>query len=185
MNKSKFQPWEILKSQELFVAAPWIELSVQQVCLPDGRVIDDYYQIRLPEFSAVFAQTSDRRVIMERQYKHGVGHCTLVLPAGIIQEGEDPLVGAQRELLEETGYTSNDWQLLGSFVAHGSYGCGKAHLFLARNAERVAAPNSGDLEEIEIVLMKPEEVVEAIHRGDIALLGTVAAIALATNPLIC
>ena len=181
--KKILEPWETLKNQEIFVATPWIEISVQQVRLPDGRVVDDYYQIRLPEYALIFAQTTDGRVIVERQYKHGVGKVCLVLPAGTIEEGEDPLAGAQRELLEETGYTSDDWQLLGSFVAHGSYGCGKAHLFVVRNAQQVAEPDSGDLEDMEIVLMKGEEIVAAVRNGDVDLLGTVAAIALATNPL--
>ena len=184
MKKSRLQPWEVLKNQELFVAEPWIKLSVQQVRLPDGRVVNDYYQIRLPEFTVIFAQTAGGGVIMERLYKHGVGEVSLVLPAGLIENGEDPLAAAQRELLEETGYTSDDWQPLGSFVEHGSYGCGKAHLFVARNAQQVADPDSGDLEDMEIILMKPEDVVNAICNGDVALLGTVAVIALATNPLL-
>lgn len=182
--KKRLEPWETLKSQELFVASPWIKLSIQQVRLPDGRVVDDYYRINLPEYTIVFAQTTDGRVIVERQYKHGVGYCTLVLPSGLIEEGEDPLVGAQRELLEETGYTSDAWQPLGSFVVHGSYGCGKAHLFVARDARRVTEPDSGDLEDMEIILMKLEDIVDAIRTGDVVLLGTVTAIALATHRLV-
>lgn len=58
MKKSRLQPWEVLKNQELFVAKPWIKLSVQQVRLADGSVVDDYYQVRLPEFTVIFAQTT-------------------------------------------------------------------------------------------------------------------------------
>lgn len=132
MRKSRLQLWETRKNQKLFVAEPRIKLSVQQVCLPGGRVVDDYYQIRLAEFTVIFAQTTDGKVIVERQYKHGVGKVNLVLPAGVIEDGEDPLAAAQRELLEETGYTSDDWQPLGRFVVHDNYGCGRAHLFMAR-----------------------------------------------------
>ena len=59
MKKDRLEPWETLKNQELFVAEPWIKLSVQQVRLPAGRVVDDYYQIRLPEFTVIFAQMTD------------------------------------------------------------------------------------------------------------------------------
>ena len=118
---------------------------------------------------------------MERQYKHGVGHVTLALPSGLIEDGEDPLAGAQRELLEETGYVSDNWQTLGSFTANGNYGCGKAHLFLARNAQRIGEPDSGDLEDTEIVLSAPEEVMEAVRSGRVNELSSVAAIALALN----
>jgi ADP-ribose pyrophosphatase len=183
MAHEALQPWETLKTCDLFVAAPWIKVSVQQVRLPDGKLVDDYYQIGLPEYAIVFAQTADARVIVERQYKHGVGKVSLMLPAGLIENGETPLAAAQRELLEETGYVSDDWQPLGSFVANGNYGCGRAHLFTARNAREIAAPHSGDLEEMEIMRMELEDLIDAVRTGDVALLAPVAAIALATNPL--
>lgn len=184
MKQDRLEPWKILKNQELLVAEPWIKLSAQQVLLPDGRVVDNYYQIRLPEFAMIFARTLDGRVIMERQYKHGVGRVSLMLPAGILNEGEDPLSAAKRELLEETGYVSNDWQRLGCFVPNLNYGCGKAHLFMVRNAEPVATPDSGDLEEMEILLMTPEDVVDAVLSGEVVSLSTAATIALATNQVL-
>ena len=183
MKKDRLEPWKILKSQEIFVAEPWIKLSTQQILLPDGRVVDNYYQIMLPEFTMIYAQTADGRVIIERQYKHGIGRVSLMLPAGLVNDGEAPLAAARRELLEETGYDSNNWQSMGHFVPNTNYGCGKAHLFLARDAEQVATPDSGDLEEMEIILMTPEDVTDAIFRGEIVSLSTVATIALATNPL--
>ena len=56
----------------------------------------------------VFAQTSSGKVIVERQYKHGIGKVSLTLPAGAVEDSEQPLAVAQRELKEETGYTSKD-----------------------------------------------------------------------------
>jgi ADP-ribose pyrophosphatase len=185
MATNRLDPWKVLKSKELFSAAPWFTLSAQQVRLPDGRLIDDYYQIRLPEYVIVFAQTGCGKVIVERQYKHGIGKVSLTLPAGTIEDGELPVAAAQRELMEETGYASKDWRSLGSFVPHGNFGCGKAHIFVARDAHRVTEPNSGDLEEMQIILMRPADLLESIRTGDVASLGTAATIAMATNPLIC
>ena len=182
MGKKGLEPWKVLNSTELFKADPWIKLSVDQVLLPDGRIVDDYYQIKLQEHVVTFAETPEREVIAIRLYKHGAGKVSLVLPAGGIEDGEEPLKCAQRELLEETGYASNEWVSLGSFVAHGNYGCGKGHLFAARDAQQVAEPNDGDLETIEVVLMRHDEILEAIRRGEVVGLGTVAAIALAMNP---
>ena len=150
--KKKIEAWELLKSEEVFAAAPWIRLSVQHLRLPDGREVEDFYQIGLPEYVVVCAQTADGTVVMERLYKPGVGKVVLTLPSGMIEDGEEPLTAAKRELLEETGYASNHWQCLGRFVPNGNYGCGKAHLFVARKARQVARPNPDDLEDIEVIL---------------------------------
>ena len=181
--QSRSLQWEILDKRYVYKAPPWIEVSVQQVRLPDGQIIDDYHQIQLPEYVVVFAQTSAGDVIIERAYKHGAGKVCLSMPAGLIEAGETPLETAQRELLEETGHVADEWRSLGSFVQHGNYGCGKAHLFAAKSARRVAQPDSGDLGETEILLLKPEEIVNAFKTDQVALLGIATAFALATNPL--
>jgi len=180
--QKKLLPWEILDSRDLLDAWPWLKVSVQRVRLPDGKVVENYHRIDVPEYVILYVVTQDGRVIMERQYRHGVGNVTLVLPAGAIEQGEDPLTAAKRELLEETGYTSAHWQSMGSHIPHGNYSCGKAHLFAARDAQQIATPDSGDLEDIEIVLMDPAEVLEAVRTGDVVIMGSVTAIALATHP---
>ena len=157
---------------------------MQQVRLPNGKVIDDYHQIQLQDWTLIFAQTADGKVVVENQYKHGLGSMSLVLPAGGIEDGETPEEAAQRELLEETGYHAEDWRCLGSFVTHGNYGLGRAHVFKAQNARLVAEPSSGDLETTEIQTMTLEDFAAAIKDGRVALWGTMAAFALATNPLL-
>lgn len=181
-HKVKPQPWKVLQTREIFVAEPWLKLSVDQVLLPDGKIVDDYYQIDLTEYVVIFARTEIGEAIMLRSYKHGVGDVCLVLPAGSMEKSEQPVESARRELLEETGYSADEWDSLGSFVVHGNYGCGRAHLFAARGARKIAEPDSGDLETMEVVLMQPEEVLDAVRQGEVAGLGSVAAVALALNP---
>jgi ADP-ribose pyrophosphatase len=182
LKDRQLKPWQVLDSREVFQAPPYIQVFRQKVRLPDGRVVDDYHQIRLTDFVLVVASTADGRVVIERQYKHGVGEVTLVVPAGTISPGEEPLAAAQRELLEETGYAAEEWRLVGSFVTHGNYGCSKAHVFAAQKAQAVALPKSGDLEEMEILLLRPQELYEALRTGRVHSLSAAAAIALATHP---
>jgi ADP-ribose pyrophosphatase len=118
-------------------------------------------------------------VVVERNYKHGPRRVCLNLPAGYVEQGEEPLAAARRELREETGYVAEDWVSLGAFSNDGNRGCGVGHLFFARQARQVAEPDAGDLEEMEIRLMGLDEVIEAVRRGDVAVLSVAAAIGLA------
>lgn len=179
-------PWKTLKREDVFVAKPWIQLSVEQVRLPDGRVVDDYYQMYLPDCVIIFAQTKDEKVVVERQYKHGVRKVTLTLPTGGIAEGEEPVSAAQRELREETGYVSTDWRYLGRFVLMANQGGATIHLYRAHDAQQVAQPeSSSDLEEMDIVLLELDELFKAIREDDICVLSTVTTILLATHPVCC
>ncbi len=183
-NYSEIRPWEVVAERQVLEAPPWVNVSVQTVELPNGKVVDDYYQIDLGEYIVVFAQTPEGQVIVERQYKHGLGEVTLTMPSGSIEGDESPLVAAQRELLEETGYVSDEWQSIGSFVVNGNQRCGQAHYFTAKNAHNVTEPNSGDLEAMQILLMSPEEVLEALRTGGFRLLSSSMAVALVMNPLL-
>jgi ADP-ribose pyrophosphatase len=126
----------------------------------------------------VVALTPDGQVVVARNYKHGPRRVCLNLPAGYVEPGEEPLATARRELLEETGYVAEEWISLGGFASDGNRGCGTGHLFLARGAQKVAEPDAGDLEEMEIGLMSLDEVMDAVRRGDVAVLSVAAAIGL-------
>lgn len=177
------EPWQTLSSEDVYVSEPWLKLSVEQIRLPDGHIVNGYHRVQMQDYATIFAQVPDSRVIVLRQYKHGVGRVSLMLPGGGIHDSEDPLETAKRELLEETGYTAENWQHLTSFVSSANYRCSHGHIFTACNAQQVAAPNSGDLEEMETVLMTPTDLMTAVKQGEVVVLGAIAAIALALNPL--
>lgn len=150
--------------------------------MPDGKIIEDFYQIELPEYVVIFAQTTEGSVVMERHYKHGLRRVSLTLPAGYLESGEDPLTAAKRELLEETGYEAENWRYWGRFVVDSNRDCGKAHLFMAGGAYPSQPPNSPDLEETEVLLMTEAEAIQAVLKGEVATLASIATLALALNP---
>jgi ADP-ribose pyrophosphatase len=151
-----------------------------EVRLPSGRVLDDFYRVVLPDFASVAAVTPAGELVLVRGYKHGLGRVSLCAPAGFLEPGESPLAGARRELLEETGYQAADWRCLGSFLTDGNRQCGTGHFFLARQAVRVAeGPARDDQEELEVRLFHPGQFFQAVHEGAVALLPTATTIALA------
>ncbi len=158
-------PWKTLSLTYVFEALPRVRVSRQVVELPDGQVIDDFYQVHLRSFATVVPILEDGRVVLLRHYKHGPGRVCLGVPAGFVDEGEAPVDGARRELLEETGLVSDAWTELGSYVDNGNQrGCHGTY-FLATGCRQVQAPDDGDLEEMEILYRTPEEVDALLRDG--------------------
>jgi ADP-ribose pyrophosphatase len=175
MTKS-FKPWKMIDRRTVFAGGPVTEIAVESVLLPDGRIISDYYQIRLADFALVYAEMPDGRVPMLRQYKHGVQRVCLAFPGGALEPGESPLAAAQRELREELGCVAERWVSLGAMVMNGNQRCNRAHLFRAEVVTIVAPPASDDLEDAEIVyfdpamLNEPEQVHGIGQAAHVALL---------------
>ena len=177
------RPWRTLARRTLLSRPPWMEVGEEKVELPDGREIDGFLWIRTRDFVAMVAVTERDEVILVRSYKHGPRTVSLAVPAGYIEEGEEPLAAAKRELKEETGYASEDWVSLGRYVIDGNYGVSTEHIFLARGARKVSEPASGDLEEMEVVAVPLAEISEYVRRGEIVQLSSAAALAIAEQML--
>src|SRR5262245_52708700 len=79
-----------------------IELSLERVELPNGAIVD-FELVRHPGGAAAVALDDAGRVCLLRHYRHAVGRWLWELPAGKLENREDPLLAAQRELAEETG----------------------------------------------------------------------------------
>ena len=165
--------WKTRSSEVLLVRQPWFEVSVEEVELPGGKIVSDYHQIHMPHFTAVFAVTQDHNIMVMRCYRHAIGEVTLTMPGGMLEAEEDPIAGIKRELLEETGYIANEWQSLGTFLGNSTRGCGTYHLFFARGAHQIQPPDSGDLEEMELLLWKKSDVETAIEKGKVKSLGVI------------
>ncbi|MGH2473446.1 MAG: NUDIX hydrolase [Candidatus Limnocylindria bacterium] len=177
------RPWRTLARRTLLSRPPWMEVGDERVGLPDGREVDGFLWIRTRDFVAMVAVTERDEVILVRSYKHGPRTVALAVPAGYLEDGEEPLAAAKRELREETGYVSDDWAALGRYVVDGNYGVGTEHIYLARIARKVSEPASGDLEEMEIVVVPLGEVSEYVRRGEVVQLSSAAALALAVVEL--
>jgi 8-oxo-dGTP pyrophosphatase MutT (NUDIX family) len=68
-----------------------------------------FYLIDAPDWAGVIpvVDTDEgRKFVMIRQFRHGTNHCSIEVPGGIIDDGEDPVIAVHRELLEETGYAA-------------------------------------------------------------------------------
>jgi ADP-ribose pyrophosphatase len=176
---SDLKPWKILHSKLLLDRSPWLRVHEDQVALPDGRIIDGYIRLEEPDFVVVVPVQADGLIGLIRSYKHGIGAVDLQPPAGYLESDEDKLIAAKRELLEETGCEAEGWEKLGSYVISGNRGAGWAHLFLAIGCEQVTQPDSGDLEEQEMIWLPFDDVHRLWTEGEFSQVTSVAAIGLA------
>lgn len=167
-------PWRITDSSYV-VDTFHLRLRKDCIELPDGQTIEDYYVRESRGFVVVFALTNDGRVVLTRQYKHGIGRELLELPAGAIDPEEEPLQTAQREFLEETG-CSGEMQYVRSFCTDPTNADTLAHLFFAPKVERVAEQNLGVGEDIAIEFVTLDELHSLVRDGTIDSVTHVASI---------
>jgi len=109
-----------------------VDLGLENVQLPSGEWIS-LEIVRHPGGAAVAALNDKDELCLLRQYRHAAGGWIWELPAGKIDEGEQPLVTAQRELIEEAGVEANKWTELGSMLPSPGFCDEELFLYLAQD----------------------------------------------------
>ncbi len=149
-----------------------------------GQIVDNIkgeekvYDALIHPGAVVIVAIKDNEVLVERQYRPIIGRWIYELPAGTIEEGEDPSRTAERELLEETGYRANKIEYLGWFYTSPGTSTEVIHVFLARNLVRVNMPMQESDELIEIEWISLDDIWKFISKGAIVDAKTIAALAL-------
>jgi 8-oxo-dGTP pyrophosphatase MutT (NUDIX family) len=174
--------WERLRSERL-LETPYFVLRSDRLRLPDGAIKDPYYVIERPDAAIVFPLTGEGEVVLVRQFRPPLERMELGLPAGLVEEGEKPEAAARRELLEETGYSGGEWELLGSLASSPSLKDNWAYLFLARGVEETAPQDPDEHELVEVVRVSEGDLFGLIRGGEIVSSSGVAAVLLALERL--
>ncbi len=177
------QTWKTRSRKTILDHSKFLTVEEHVVELPDGRVISDWPWVVTPDFINVVAVTSDGQFLFFRQTKYSIDGVSLAAVGGFLEPDEEPLLGAQRELLEETGYAAPDWLFLGKYSVDGNRGAGNAYFYLAQGAKRVAEIDADDLEEQELRLLSRAEVEAALDAGEFKLLPWTAVVALALRQI--
>lgn len=138
------------------------EVLAESVRLASGRG-QDLEIVRHPGAVAIAAHDEEGRLVLVRQYRHALGRETLEIPAGRLEQGEEPLAAAQRELEEETGLTAKRWTLLRVLAPAPGFCSERIHLFRAEGLREV--PGGGlpadEDEEIAVERHAPEALLAA------------------------
>ena len=178
---SSIQPWKIINSQLVF-DHQWCKVRQDEVELPSGKVINDFFVNVRPDIVLVLAVTQHREIVFVRQYRHGVGEILLELPGGSFNSQiENSLTAARRELEEETGYVAEQMRLLATLYDNPVKDTNKIHLIIAENAHASGTQQLDVTEDVEIVVVPVEKILEKISTGEICVSGTIAALFLGLN----
>ena len=173
------ETWEILSTKTALNTPPFLKVEMEHVRLPDGREIQEWPIVDARDYVNAVVLNEAAQVMILEGYKHGLRKSSWQVMGGYLEEGENPLEAAKRELLEETGYSSDHWQELGSYVIDANRRVGVGHFYLARDARQTSQPNSDDLEQIEVKWVSQAEITQALYDGRIAAMSHAANVALA------
>jgi ADP-ribose pyrophosphatase len=159
------EPPQLLK-QKLFYKGRKFDFEVNRLRLPN-KSEGEWECVRHPGGALAVPVTSDGKLILVRQYRFAALGRLLEFPAGTIEADEDPAETIRREIEEETGYRAKTWTNLGKFYLAPGYSDEVIYSFLAKDLEKLEVPPiQDDDEDIEVVMMTPEALEQAIYAGE-------------------
>jgi ADP-ribose pyrophosphatase len=142
-----------------------IDLDVEDVILPNERECKIEI-VRHPGASAIVPMHEDGRVVMIKQYRYITGGHIWEIPAGKLNNNEDPLLCAERELGEEVGYHAINFKKLTTIWTTPGFSDERIHIFLATGLKR--CPKNPDFDEIIEISERPiKEALDMIKKGEI------------------
>jgi ADP-ribose pyrophosphatase len=146
----------------------------------DNGVTTDLEFLEHPGAAAIIPLLNDSRVLLLKQYRHALKKYIWEIPAGTLDPQESVMNCAKRELIEETGYSADQWQKLGELTPVPGYSDERIHVFLAAGLQ----PARQHLDKDEIINVQEIEFNEAlamIKRGEIQDAKSIAGLFLASD----
>lgn len=160
------EKWKTINSNYI-IQRPWATLRVDKLEMPNGNIKEEYYVLEYPTWVNMVALTEDNQVIFVKQYRHGAGQIMVELPAGVVEENENPEIAARRELLEETGYAFNQITYVCELFANPATSGNITYTYLLTGGRKVQEQDLDPSEDIEVVLMDLEEAKQFLFENKI------------------
>lgn len=167
--------WEEISTEHI-IQDEWIDFRKSAYRYPDGRVFEPYYSYSRRDYTVIVASDKDGNYLCVRQFRQGIRQVTTEFPAGGIERSDGKEYGdresaetaldcAKRELMEETGYVSDDWTHLITIPSNATIADNYAYVFMARGCRKVGALHLDETEYLNVVKHTKEEIEELIHKG--------------------
>lgn len=171
--------WEEIKTDHI-IQNEWIDFRESTYRFPDGREIGPFYSYSRRDYVVIVASDEDSNYLCVKQFRQGIKEVTTEFPAGGIERkdgkeyggptevnapsdlAEDALTTAKRELLEETGHVSDEWQHLLTVPSNATIADNYAYIFKATNCRKAAEQDLDDTEFVDVIKHTEDEIEEMI-----------------------
>ena len=157
-------------STELVADCKVFSVNRNHSCLENGTSdsLHSFYVLHPHNWVNVIPITPFGEIVMVEQYRHGIEHVTLEIPGGMVDPTDSSSAEAGvRELLEETGYISDDWKFIGRNHPNPAIQSNICDTYLARNVRQIEQPSfdSSGTELISLRLVPLDRIPELIKEG--------------------
>ena len=169
--------WEEISCEHI-IKDEWIDFRRSAYRFPDGSTFEPYYSYSRRDYVVIVASDEDENYICVRQFRQGIKQVTTEFPAGGIERkdgkeyggsqdvsAEDALSAAKRELLEETGYESDQWEHLLTVPSNATIADNYGHIYMARNCRKVSGQSLDETEFLNVLRLSAKEIEELIYSG--------------------
>ena len=171
--------WEEIKTEHI-VQDEWIDFRKSAFRFPDGSVFEPFYNYSRRNYVVIVASDTEGRFICVRQFRQGIKEVTTEFPAGGLErkdgkeygtagagsDSEDALEAAKRELMEETGYESDEWTHLLTVPSNATIADNYAFLYMAKNCHRVSGQSLDETEFLNVELLSEDDIEKLISKGE-------------------
>jgi 8-oxo-dGTP pyrophosphatase MutT (NUDIX family) len=166
MSENKMKIWKTIETNNILKAHVFRYLQVKRES-PTTNQVGEFDIVQCSNWVNVMAITPEKKIILIKQFRHGTNNYTIEIPGGAVNHNEDPLIGAQRELEEETGYTSTNWKLLGKVDVNPAFMTNACVTYLALDAVKTKEQNLDPFEEIDVFLQDLKDIPGMVASGEI------------------
>ena len=161
------EKWKTDRS-EILLDTEWVKVCRDSVRLPNGQEIDDFYTVTIRDAAAIVAVDEAGNLILKNEYRYCYGRSLIEVPAGTFEADEtDGLAVAKRELLEETGYVSDEWQYLGATVESSAKLTNYMHIYFANHCRKVSGQRLDATEELDVLVVPLKQAVDMVMDNEI------------------
>lgn len=155
--------WNFLESRVVYQNRI-VQVREETYRFVPNNIVRDFTVLGFADWVNIIPITPEGKVVMIRQYRLGTRSETLEIPGGLISEGDaDPAEAALREMIEETGYHSDEVVHIGTVEPNPAIQNNRCHTYLARNAVPVSGQNLDPTEAIEVELVDRKDIPALVH----------------------